>query len=414
MDVNSADLELADQAALELHGQLAFPLWNSHDPNLFRLGKFRFTVDMKKLASAVYAITIPHRSSDHILIEITSSTLLCVGNTQDMNFSCSASIPLSKDSEIGPTPICFEIHRKRLKGLCEAFKHTVIEFEFDKNENKLSFVLGEEHEKSFQLSVEWCPMVEEPLSSPFLFELPDTDLLKRAIYYVTPMSMGDRAPPPQYPGIQFADRTAFSGYSRGRSKFHSAALPDGKFNLPRREIRNIRSILGRLMGRCTRFMTHDRSGFKSEVMSCSWKTTSDWPAIPTRPFEVSPIDSIQVPASEFLNNIALAAITLKEVTFQIKHNDSGDVLELLAIEPTASYWAMIHGMEARAPVLETDEQETTPSSVLTFKLRDLKEIMQWDTEANVTVGLGENTLILLQGDGKEFIATSILAGKARN
>src|ERR1700730_12610008 len=181
MDVNPADLELADKAALELHGQLALPLWNSYYPNVFRLGKFRFTVDMGRLASAVYAITIPDRASDHILIEITSSQLRCVGNTRDRNFSCSATIPLSKDSAIGPNPICFEIDRTCLKGICRAFKHTVIEFELDKNENTLSFVLGNKF--SFQLTADWCPMLEEPLSSPFLHELPDIDLLKRAIYY---------------------------------------------------------------------------------------------------------------------------------------------------------------------------------------------------------------------------------------
>ena len=140
MDVNRADLERADQAALELHGQLAFPLWNSYDPNLFRLGKFLFTVDMGRLASAVYATTIPNRASDHILIEITSSQLRCVGNTRDRNFSCSASIPLCKDSAIGPKPICFEIDLTRLKGVCRAVKDTAIEFELDKNENVLSFV----------------------------------------------------------------------------------------------------------------------------------------------------------------------------------------------------------------------------------------------------------------------------------
>jgi hypothetical protein len=245
MDVNPADLERADRAALELHGQLAFPLWNSYDPNLFRLGKFRFTVDMGRLASAVYAMTIPDRASDHILIEITSSQLRCVGNTRDMNFSCSASIPLSLDSAIGPNPICFAIHQTRLKGICRAFKHSVIEFELDKNENTLSFVLGMENEFSFQLTVEWCPMLEKPLPSPFLYELPDIDLLKHAVYYATPMSTCCRAPLPQYPGVQFADRTAYGGYLRGLSKFHSAALPDGKFNLPRREIWNIRLPIAR-------------------------------------------------------------------------------------------------------------------------------------------------------------------------
>jgi hypothetical protein len=412
MDVNPADLERADRAALELHGQLAFPLWNSYDPNLFRLGKFLFTVDMEKLASAVYAITIPDRASDHILIEITSSQLRCVGNTRDMNFSCSASIPLSKDSAIGPNPIGFAIHRTRLKGICSAFKHSVIEFELDKNENTLSFVLGMEF--SFQLTVEWCPMLEEPLPSPFHYELPDIVLLKRAIDYATPMSTCGRAPLPQYPGVQFADRTAFGGYLRGLSKFHSAVLPDGKFNLPRREIWNIRSFLGRLRGRCTRFMTQDRSGFKSEFMSCSWTTASDWQAVPIRAFEKPLIDSVRISVREFLNNIAMASIALEETACQIKHDGSRDVLELLAIKPTARYWAMIHGVGARAQTLELDEQESTPPPVLTFKLRDLKEIMQWDKEAYVTVGLGENTLVLQHGDGEECVATSILAGIARN
>ena len=50
------------------------------------------------------------------------------------------------------------------------------------------------------------------------------------------MSTCGRAPLREYPGVQFAERTAYGGYSRGLSKFHSAALPDGKFNLPRREI----------------------------------------------------------------------------------------------------------------------------------------------------------------------------------
>jgi hypothetical protein len=75
---------------------------------------------------------------------------------------------------------------------------------------------------------------------------------------------------------------------------------------------------------------------------------------------------------------------------------------------------MIHGAESRAQMLEPDEQETTPPAVLTFKLRDLKEIMQWDKEVFVTVGLGEHTLVLQHGDGEKCVATSILAGKARN
>jgi hypothetical protein len=111
------------------------------------------------------------------------------------------------------------IHRKRLKGICRAFKHTVIAFELDKNENTLSFVLGEENETSFQLPVEWCPMLEEPLSSPFLYELPDIDLLKRAIYYVTPMSMcgraSGRAPVPQFPGVQFATAPPLAAIREG-------------------------------------------------------------------------------------------------------------------------------------------------------------------------------------------------------
>jgi hypothetical protein len=74
---------------------------------------------------------------------------------------------------------------------------------------------------------------------------------------------------------------------------------------------------------------------------------------------------------------------------------------------------MIHGVGARAQTPESDEQETTPPSVLTFKLRDLKEIMQWDHEPYVQVGLGENTLVL-KHDGEECVATSILAGEARN
>ena len=97
---------------------------------------------------------------------------------------------------------------------------------------------------------------------------------------------------------------------------------------------------------------------------------------------------------KFLNNIAMASTALEEVACQIKHEDSGDFLELLAIKPTARFWGMIHGVGPRGQTLESDEQETTPPSILTFKLRDLKEIVQWDKEPYVTVGLGENTLVL--------------------
>ena len=117
---------------------------------------------------------------------------------------------------------------------------------------------------------------------------------------------------------------------------------------------------------------------------------------------------------KFLNNIAMASITLEEIACQIKHDDSRDVLELLAINPTARYWGMIRGVGARAQTLESDEQETTPPPVLTFNLHDLKEIMQWDREAYVQVGLGENTLVLQHGSGEEYEAMSILAGEARN
>ena len=75
---------------------------------------------------------------------------------------------------------------------------------------------------------------------------------------------------------------------------------------------------------------------------------------------------------------------------------------------------MIHGVGARAQTLELDDQKSTAPPVLTFKLLDLKEIMQWDQEPYVTVGLGENTLVLQHENGEECEATSILAGKARN
>ena len=136
--------------------------------------------------------------------------------------------------------------------------------------------------------------------------------------------------------------------------------------------------------------------------------------VPIRPFEIPLRDWVRIPVREFTNSIVIASIALEETACQIKHDDSRDVLELLAIKPTASCWGMIHGVEARAQTLELDEQESTPPPVLTFKLRDLKEIMQWEKEPNVTVGLGENTLVLRHGDGEKCVATSILAGKARN
>ena len=139
-----------------------------------------------------------------------------------------------------------------------------------------------------------------------------------------------------------------------------------------------------------------------------------WRVVPNRPFEIPLKDSIRIPVQEFLNSIVLASIALEETACQIKHDDSRDVLELLAIKPTARYWAMIHGTESGPQTLKPDEQEPTPPPVLTFKLADLKEIMQWDKEVDVTVGRGENTLVLRHGDGKECVATSILAGKARN
>jgi hypothetical protein len=149
-------------------------------------------------------------------------------------------------------------------------------------------------------------------------------------------------------------------------------------------------------------------------MSYSWKTTSDWQAVPIRPFEIPLRDWVRIPVREFLDSIVIASIALEETACQIKHEDSRDVLELLAIKPTARFWGMIRSVEARARTLELDEQESTPPSVLTFKLRDLKEIMQWDKEPNVTVGLGENTLVLQHENGEECEATSILGGKARD
>jgi hypothetical protein len=64
----------------------------------------------------------------------------------------------------------------------------------------------------------------------------------------------------------------------------------------------------------------------------------------------------------------------------VRHSPPCRKANTRALDPTSRYWAMIRGVGARAQTLELDEQESTPPSVLTFKLHDLKEIMQWDKE----------------------------------
>ena len=321
MQLTSDHLDLADQAAHELHDQqLLLSLWNSYDPNLFRTGKFLFSVDSKDLRNSIRATQLPQSSADHIWIEIDSARLKCVASTRNCTFECSALVSLSKASAIGPKPIRIEVRRLFLANFCEAFEHVdkVLEFEFDENEKCLVYT-EERHDKiisSIRIPAERRPMPDNSLSTLTLYDVPDTDMLRKAIDYVGPMSL--RKAPDDFPcrGIQFAERTAFGAYQDAASKFHSSRLPDGQFNLPKREIRKIRALLGRFRGPCKRFTSSDRTGFQSERMSCSWPTTPNWKTIPYSPFECMWSNGIHISSTELLLRLRFAAGLFDDLVFQ--------------------------------------------------------------------------------------------------
>ena len=239
MQLTSDHLDLADQAAHELHDQqLLLSLWNSYDPNLYRTGKFLFSVDSKDLRNSIRATQLHRRSPDHIWIEIDSARLKCVASTKNCTFECSAWVSLSKDSAIGSKPIRIEVRKLFLANFCEAFEHgdKVLEFEFDENEKCLVYTEEGDDKiiSSIRIPAERRPMPDNSLSTLTLYDVPEIDMLRKAIDYVGPMSL--RKAPDDFPcrGIQFAERTAFGAYRDGASKFHSSRLPDGQFNLPKK------------------------------------------------------------------------------------------------------------------------------------------------------------------------------------
>ena len=92
-------------------GQIPLRLWPEQDPNLHQVGIYKFDIEANKLNQVLRAAALPRRGTPFLTIEVSTSALKCIAQTQDASFVISTSTPLLSHAEIGSAPLAFEVDR---------------------------------------------------------------------------------------------------------------------------------------------------------------------------------------------------------------------------------------------------------------------------------------------------------------
>jgi hypothetical protein len=93
-------------------GQIPLALWPGQDPNLHKLGIYKFEIEATQLNQALRAAVFPRRRSPYLIIEASSSALKIISVTKDRSFVISSSVSLRQQAEIGYARIRFEVKRR--------------------------------------------------------------------------------------------------------------------------------------------------------------------------------------------------------------------------------------------------------------------------------------------------------------
>jgi len=119
-------------------GQIPLGLWPDQDPNLHRVGIYKFEIDATNFDQALRDAVLPKRGAPFLTVEVSTSALKIIAQTKDASFVISTSTPLLPHAEIGSAPIAFEVDRDVIMNTIRHFTGQLA-FTFDRDSWSLAW-----------------------------------------------------------------------------------------------------------------------------------------------------------------------------------------------------------------------------------------------------------------------------------
>jgi|GEM_PF-4971388 len=389
-------------------GQIPLGLWPDQDPNLHRVGIYKFEIDATELNQVLRAAVVPRRGTPFLTIEVSTSALKCIAQTKDASFVISKSTPLLPRAEIGSAPIAFEVDRNVIMNTIRHFTGQLA-LTFDRDLSSLAWTeKGEnEGERSFRIGARRVPPAA-----------PETGLRQLAVitrdvgggirYAATLIG---RKEPPNFPydGVIIEGGSILGGYYCGASRCRSSVLPESLvLSVPKEHVANAVALCSRLAGKVEVLESDSRIYLRTPNIEGSWNRIDQRSSgLLNEPFEVPPLQTVLVDTRR-LQNMTYGMAALFEENLQVTV-ENRDASARLVLSGSSKIGRAMMSLEGR---IVGDGAGIQRPWDLTFIAKDLRDAVLATSTTYTLLGVLERGLFV-QSEGSEAEFKTVLLGRER-
>jgi hypothetical protein len=402
----------AEQSVAEVSntpdGQISLGLWPDQDPNLHRVGIYKFEIEATQLNQVLSSAVLPRRGTPFLTIEVSIAALKCTAQTKDASFVISASTPLLPHAEIGSAPIAFEVDRNVIMNTIRHFTGQLA-ITFDQDSSSLAGTgKGEnEGERSFSIGARRVPSAAPEAGLRQLAVI--SREVGGGIKYAA--TLIGRKKPPNFPydGVIVEGGSILGGYYCGASRCRSSVLPESLvLNVPKDHVANAVALCSRLAGKVEVLETDSRIYLRTPNIEGCWNRIDQRSSgLLNKPFELPPLQTVLVDTRR-LQNMTYGMAALFEENLQVTVENRG-----------ASAWLVLSGsskigmgMMSLEGMIVGDGAGIQRPWDLTFIAKDLRDAVLAISTSCTLLGVLERGLFI-QSEGSEAEFKTVLLGRER-
>ena len=389
-------------------GQIPLGLWPDQDPNLHRVGIYKFEIEATQLNQVLRAAVLPRRGTPFLTIEVSTSALKCIAQTKDASFVISKSTPLLPHAEIGSAPIAFEVDRSVIMNTIRHFTGQLA-LTFDRDVSSLAWTeKGEnEGERSFCIEARRVPPAA-PEAGLRQLAVISRDVGGGISYAATLIG---RKKPPNFPydGVIVEGGSILGGYFCAFSRWRSSVLPESlMLSVPKEHVANAVALCSRLAGRVEVLESDSRIYLRTPNIEGSWNRIDQRSSgLLNEPFEVPPLQMVLVDTRR-LQNMTYGMAALFEENLQVTVENRGASARLV-LSGSSKIGRVMMSLEGRIVGEGAGIQRPWD---LTFIAKDLRDAALATTTTYTLLGIIDRGL-LIQSEGSEDECKTILLGRER-
>jgi hypothetical protein len=394
-------------------GQIPLGLWPDQDPNLHRVGIYKFEIEAHKLNQVLRSAALPRRGTPFLTIEVSTSALKCIAQTYGASFVISTSTPLLPHAEIGFAPIAFEVDRDVIMNTIRHFTGQLA-FTFDRDSSSLAWT-GLVGESSFYTGAQcsFCIGARRVPSAAPEAGLRQLAVISRdvggGIKYAA--TLIGRKEPPNFPydGVIVEGGSILGGYYCGASRCRSSVLPESLvLSVPKDHVANAVALCSRLAGEVEVLETDSRIYLRAPDIEGSWNRIDQRSSgFLNRPFEVPPLQTVLVDTRR-LQNMTYGMAALFEENLQVTVENRGASARLM-LSGSSKIGRGMMSLEGR---IVGDGAGIQRPWDLTFIAKDLRDaVLAISTSCTLLGALERGLFIQSEGSDAEF--KTVLLGRER-